>query len=328
MSDAITVSAPISGTDRTLTFETGKLAQLADGAVVGQDRRHRPAGHGHRVPIGPGGGRLLPPDRGHRGAGLRRRQDPRLVLPPGGQVLGPGHPDLPADRPAAAPVLPQGLPQRGPRGRDHLRRRPGQPPRRPGHQRRLGRPDDLGHPLRGPHRGGPGGLLHRRPVDPAPHLPGGRRVHLRAGGGRAGPVRRRQRRDRHHDGRGRRVRALVPVLRRGRPPGHRGGPGRRPRGRQDVDPRVDRAPAPDGGGLRGRPRPGRDHRVLDLLRLRGRRLRAGPGRRHRRHRRGQQDRGQGRAQRRPRRRHHRSSSRPWPPSSPSGTASSRRPCGA
>jgi polyribonucleotide nucleotidyltransferase len=34
MSDAITVSAPISGTDRTLTYETGKLAQLADGAVV------------------------------------------------------------------------------------------------------------------------------------------------------------------------------------------------------------------------------------------------------------------------------------------------------
>ncbi|MHB1519413.1 MAG: polyribonucleotide nucleotidyltransferase [Acidimicrobiales bacterium] len=34
MSDAITVSAPISGTDRTLTFEAGKLAQLADGAVV------------------------------------------------------------------------------------------------------------------------------------------------------------------------------------------------------------------------------------------------------------------------------------------------------
>ena len=36
MSDAIIVSAPISGTDRTLTFETGKLAQLADGAVVGR----------------------------------------------------------------------------------------------------------------------------------------------------------------------------------------------------------------------------------------------------------------------------------------------------
>ncbi len=34
MSDAISVSAPISGTDRTLSFEAGKLAQLADGAVV------------------------------------------------------------------------------------------------------------------------------------------------------------------------------------------------------------------------------------------------------------------------------------------------------
>jgi polyribonucleotide nucleotidyltransferase len=36
MSDAITVSGPISGSDRTLSFEAGKLAQLADGAVVGR----------------------------------------------------------------------------------------------------------------------------------------------------------------------------------------------------------------------------------------------------------------------------------------------------
>ena len=36
MSDAIRVSGPISGTDRTLSFEAGKLAQLADGAVVAQ----------------------------------------------------------------------------------------------------------------------------------------------------------------------------------------------------------------------------------------------------------------------------------------------------
>ena len=36
MAEAISVSAPISGTDRTLTFEAGKLAQLADGAVVGR----------------------------------------------------------------------------------------------------------------------------------------------------------------------------------------------------------------------------------------------------------------------------------------------------
>jgi polyribonucleotide nucleotidyltransferase len=36
MADAITVSAPISGTDRTLSFETGKLAGQADGAVLGR----------------------------------------------------------------------------------------------------------------------------------------------------------------------------------------------------------------------------------------------------------------------------------------------------
>jgi polyribonucleotide nucleotidyltransferase len=36
MSDAISVSAPISGTDRTISFEAGKLAQLADGAVLGR----------------------------------------------------------------------------------------------------------------------------------------------------------------------------------------------------------------------------------------------------------------------------------------------------
>src|SRR5262245_55289143 len=34
MADAITVSGPISGTDKTITFETGKLAQQSQGAVV------------------------------------------------------------------------------------------------------------------------------------------------------------------------------------------------------------------------------------------------------------------------------------------------------
>jgi len=34
MADAITVSGPISGSERTLSFETGKLAGQADGAVL------------------------------------------------------------------------------------------------------------------------------------------------------------------------------------------------------------------------------------------------------------------------------------------------------
>ena len=34
MTDAIRVSSPITGTEKTLSFEAGQLAQLADGAVV------------------------------------------------------------------------------------------------------------------------------------------------------------------------------------------------------------------------------------------------------------------------------------------------------
>ena len=36
MAEAISVSAPISGTDKTLSLETGKLAQQSQGAVVGK----------------------------------------------------------------------------------------------------------------------------------------------------------------------------------------------------------------------------------------------------------------------------------------------------
>jgi len=36
MAQAVTVSDPISGTDRTLSFEAGKLAPQADGAVLGR----------------------------------------------------------------------------------------------------------------------------------------------------------------------------------------------------------------------------------------------------------------------------------------------------
>ena len=82
MADAITVSAPISGTDRTLTFETGKLAGQADGAVsgrIGDTIVLVTATAARHVREGT---RLLPPDRRHRRADVRRGQDPRLVLPP------------------------------------------------------------------------------------------------------------------------------------------------------------------------------------------------------------------------------------------------------
>ena len=36
MADAISVSGPVTGTDKALSFETGKLAGQAGGAVVGR----------------------------------------------------------------------------------------------------------------------------------------------------------------------------------------------------------------------------------------------------------------------------------------------------
>ena len=41
MADAISVSGPVSGTDKTLTFATGVLAPQSQGAVVARHRRHR-----------------------------------------------------------------------------------------------------------------------------------------------------------------------------------------------------------------------------------------------------------------------------------------------
>ena len=50
MAETHSVSRPVTGTDKTLSFETGKLAGLADGAVTVQHGRHHGAGHGHRRP--------------------------------------------------------------------------------------------------------------------------------------------------------------------------------------------------------------------------------------------------------------------------------------
>ena len=60
---------------------------------------------------------------------------PRLVLPPRGPPQRGRHPHLPADRPAAAPVVRQGPAQRGPGRRDHPRARPAAPVRRGRDQR-------------------------------------------------------------------------------------------------------------------------------------------------------------------------------------------------
>ena len=140
---ATRVSAPISGTSQTLSFETGRARPAVAGRRRGPDRRHRRPGHRQRRLRRPRGHRLLPAHRRRRRAHVRRRQDPGVVLPPGGPAVRHGHPDRPADRPSPAAQLRRGLPQRDP-GRHHRpRRRPGEPPRRAGHQRGQRRPHAL-----------------------------------------------------------------------------------------------------------------------------------------------------------------------------------------
>ena len=67
---------------RTVRFETGRLAQQAQGAVAAyldEDTMILSATSAGKHPRD--GLRLLPADRRRRRAFVRRRQDPRLVLP-------------------------------------------------------------------------------------------------------------------------------------------------------------------------------------------------------------------------------------------------------
>ena len=134
---------------------------------------------------------------GHRGADVRGRQDPRLVLQARGPRRREGDADRPHDRPPAAPAVPQGLALRDAARLDPAVDRPRAPVRHPRHERRVGGPDGLQHPVpdpgrRRPHRQGRGQL--RRQPD------GGAAAHRRPR-----PRGRRHRRG-HPDGRGGRQR--------------------------------------------------------------------------------------------------------------------------
>ena len=181
MTDAISVSAPISGTDRTMTFEAGKLAQLADGAVlarIGDTVLLATATAARSVREGTDFFPLT--------VDIEERAYAAGKIP-GSFFRREGKASDQAiltyrliDRPLR-PSFPEGF-----RNEVHvvghdLRRRPGEPARRAGHQRRVRRADDLGHPLRRPHRRRAGGLHDRGHLDPPPDLRGGRGLDLRAG---------------------------------------------------------------------------------------------------------------------------------------------------
>ena len=169
MADATSVSAPISGTDKTLSFETGKLALQSPGRRRRQHRRHHRAGHRQRRQGRPRGHRLLPPHRRRRGAGVRRRQDPRLVLPPGGPAR-PTHAILTCrliDRPLR-PSFPDGFRNETQVVITVIGADQENPHDVLAINARVGRADDLGHPVRRPdRRRAP--RLQRRTARGSPH---------------------------------------------------------------------------------------------------------------------------------------------------------------
>ena len=99
---------------RKLTLETGRIARQADGAVLatyGETMVLATAVFAKSAEARPG---FLPADRELPGEDLRRRQDPRRLLPARGRALAEGDPDLAPDRPSDPPAVRQGLQERGP----------------------------------------------------------------------------------------------------------------------------------------------------------------------------------------------------------------------
>ncbi len=130
------VSAEIGGRD--ITFETGKLAKQADGAVLVEVRRDDDSRHGAGPPGGPRGRRLLPADDRRGREDVRRRQDPRRLFQARGPRDRARHPDRAHDRPPDPAALAEGLPQRGAGHLHDAVGRHGHAARHPVHQRRVG----------------------------------------------------------------------------------------------------------------------------------------------------------------------------------------------
>ena len=143
MFDVSRVSVDVG--DSQISFETGKLAKQAGGAVVvqaGDTMVLCTATIGSLRDVD-----FLPLTVDVEERDVRRGQNPRLVLPSRGQIRREGDADRAHDRPADPPALPQGLALRDPAGRDPDVGRPGPPLRHPRHERRLRGAGDLPVPV-------------------------------------------------------------------------------------------------------------------------------------------------------------------------------------
>ena len=82
MAEPIRVSGAVSGTDKTLSFETGKLAQQSQGAVVASIGGTTVLTTANAARDVRPGIDFFPLTVDVEERAVRRRQDPRLVLPP------------------------------------------------------------------------------------------------------------------------------------------------------------------------------------------------------------------------------------------------------
>ena len=174
MADAIRVSGPVSGTDKTLSFETGKLAQQSQGAVVASLGRTTVLATANAAKDVRPGTDFFPltidvEERAYAAGKI-----------PGSFFRREGRPTEDAiltcrltDRPLR-PAFPEGFRNETQVVLTDPRRRHGQPARRAQHQRRLGVADDQRHPVRRPDRRRAHRLQPDRRVDPAPDLRRGR----------------------------------------------------------------------------------------------------------------------------------------------------------
>ena len=136
---------------RTLTIETGKLARLAGGAVTVRYGDTMVLGTANRSEPRPG------LDFFPLTVDFEERMYAAGKIPGGfikreARAVGGRDPRRPPDRPADPAALPRGLQGRHPARHHGPLDRPGERPRRPRHDRRVGRADDQRDPVQRPRR--------------------------------------------------------------------------------------------------------------------------------------------------------------------------------
>ena len=92
MGEPISVSVPVSSTGKTISFETGLLAQQSQGAVVGRIGDTIVLATANAASDRARGHRFFPAYRRRRRTHVRGRENSRVIFPPGRSPHGERHP--------------------------------------------------------------------------------------------------------------------------------------------------------------------------------------------------------------------------------------------